>query len=317
MQASLDINREARQQTGFTLLELMLAMVILAMIMTLFGSMFSSTSKAWQSGEDNAQRRRNVRALADFIGSELQGALLPVHDSTAGARANLQFVINPALSKLSSAYRHADAIFWQAPLARETSFGEIAEVGYFVKWDGGLPMLCRFFVNPSTKVGGVLKPNPQFLIYNDAAPDAWLSTEVVESVVQPASEAAGFKGLFAENVIGLWIRSFGLDGQELPREFDSRTGYDCKLPSAAGPVTEKRRLPATVQVSLAQIDSRDAFRLKPVATEVQALAQSVSTRDATQFLASLQTASTGRTDLSALLPGVRIYTTQIKLLNAR
>jgi hypothetical protein len=298
----------------------MVAMVILAMIMTLFGAMFTSTSQAWLNGEANAERRRHVRAIADFIGTELQGALLPVHDTGGagtGPAANLQFVINPPLSTLPAAYRHADAFFWQAPLARETSYGDIAAVGYFVKWENDAPLLCRYFVNPSVKTDGVLQPNPLFQIYQNEAPDRWLSPAVVDAVVQPANELAGFKGLFAENVLGIWVRCYGLDGRELPRDFDSRTGYDCTFASASGPVVEKRRLPATVSLSLAQVDSRHAFRVKEVASALRALSQDSGTRDAAQFLKNLQLAAKDRPDLSALLPSVRIYTTQIQLQNAR
>jgi len=307
----------AATRRAFTLLEMLIAMTILVLIMVLFGSLFTATSKAWMTGEGNAERRRNVRAIADFIGTELQGALLPVSQPATGGQANLQFVINPTSDKLSTDYRNADCIFWQAPLARETSFGEIAEVGYFVKWVDSVPMLCRFFVNPSVKVNGVVGPNPHFLIYQDASPNAWLSTPLVSQVVQPGDIDAGYKGLFADFVLGLWIRSYGLDGNELPREFDSRTGYECTFPGLTGTVTEKRRLPATVQVSLAQIDSRFASRLKDVADEVRALTQRPGTRDAAQFMESLREAASGRPELTKLLPGIRIYTTQVQLQNAR
>lgn len=315
MQALPDTKMHGFNRRGFTLLELMIAMSILVMIMVLFSSMFTGTSKAWLNGEGNAERRRNVRAIADFIGTELQGALLPIAQSTGGAPANLQFLINPPVTDLSADYRNADAIFWQAPLARETSFGEICEVGYFVKWENAVPMLCRFFVNPSVKVKNGLIPNEHFLIYED--PDLWVSSQIVGEVVKPADINAGYKGLFAEYVLGLWIRSFGLDGKELPREFDSRDGYQCTFHSAGGIVTETRRLPATVQVSLAQIDSRYASKLKGVADEIRDLTQDVGTRDAAQFLKSLKAEAAGRSELASLLPGIRIYTTQVQLQNAR
>ena len=300
-------------------MELMIAMTILAVIMTLFSVMFTGTSKAWLNGEGHAERRRNVRAIADFIGAELQGALVPVAQSTGGGSANLQFIINPPVSKLSADYRYADCIFWQAPLARETSFGEIAEVGYFVKWENDVPMLCRFFVNPSVKIDGEQKPNPHFLIYQDTDPDLWMSTEVVSQVVKPADINAGYKGLFAEYVMGLWIRAYGLDGEELPRDYNSRNGYDCEFPvgEEKGRVTEKRRLPAKVQVSLAQIDSRYASRLAQVAGEIKSLTQNGSIRDAAQFLKALEAAAGQRSELKKLLPGIRIYTTQVQLQNAR
>ena len=157
----------------------MVAISVLMILVLLFSGVFSQVSGAWTNGEGNFERRRSVRALADFIGTELQGALLPVEGIATSGRGNLQFIVNPPSAQVPAEYRNADAIFWQAPLATETSQGEIAEIGYFVKWDnsspqGERPVLCRFFVNPSIASGSATTVNPDFLIY-DTNPKAWLS----------------------------------------------------------------------------------------------------------------------------------------------
>ena len=87
-----------------------------------------------------------------------------------------------------------------APVATETSYGELAEVGYFVKWEGARASLRRLFVNPSrpdsASATGV-SPNENFLIYKNPR---WLSDTLVKAVA-PATPPA-FKGLFADNVVG-------------------------------------------------------------------------------------------------------------------
>ncbi|MDD5350583.1 MAG: prepilin-type N-terminal cleavage/methylation domain-containing protein [Chthoniobacteraceae bacterium] len=311
MRASPDINHR-RPRRAFSLLELLISITILAVMLLIFSNIYSHASRAWISGEGNAERRRSARALADFIGAELQEALLPVEGNDPKTHGNLQFIVNP--SQLSNDYGNTDAIFWQSPLATEKTYGDIAEIGYFVKWDQNTPVLCRFFVNPSLMSGGNIVPNPNFLIY-DTDPQKWITTAVVDQIVRPTDKAQGYKGLFAENVLGLWIRCYGLDGKELPRNFDSRTGYDYALPTAAGPVTVKRRLPASVRVSLAQLDWRSAKKLPPAADQVRQIVK--SSVDASDFLAQFQTKANGVPTLAALLPGLRIYSTEVSLRNSR
>jgi uncharacterized protein (TIGR02599 family) len=311
---------------AFTLIELMVSMSVLSMLVLMYGSLFSSASNAWVTGGGNAERRRNARALTDYIGDELKGAMLPVQIVNRASTGNLQLVINPSSGQVSNDYRYSDCIFWQAPLATEATYGDIAEVGYFVKWDDSIPaeprpMLCRFFVNPSTTdTTGAITPNPNFLIF-DPDPTRWLSTSQIESVA-PATKAKGYMGVLGENVVGLWVRSYGLDGQELPRNFDSRTGYTCQLQrydnsGSKQTWSEKRYLPARVQISIAQVDSHYAERLPAAATQLRTLTTSNSIHDATDFLAAFRQQAIGSGPLAGLLPGLRIYSTEVHLSNAQ
>ena len=316
-------------QRGFTLVELLVAVSVFTLLVLMLSTVFDQVSRTWMRGEGQIEQRRNVRALADFIAVELQAAMLPIEGASKVGQSNLQFVINPPAKQVPDEYRHADAFFWQAPLATETSFGEIAEIGYFVKWVAATPdasprpTLCRFFVNPSREnpeEPGVIAGNPAFRIY-DADPGAWLSKRLLDSVA-PARKADGYTGLFGDNVLGLWVRATGLDGKELPRDYDSRTGYDYTHtfhdPSGAiGERTERRYLPATVRISLAQIDSRHAPRLDRVGSSLRALTRSPEIRDAAQFQERCRLLAQASAPWAALLPGLRIYATEVQLINAR
>jgi prepilin-type N-terminal cleavage/methylation domain-containing protein len=324
MPASPAISRSHRR--GFTLVEVLVAMSVLSALVLLYGSIFNGASKAWIAGGGNTERRRNARALTDYIANEMKGALLPVETLSNSGKGNLQFMINPPSGQVPGDYKFADTVFWQAPLATEATFGDIAEVGYFVKWDTSAandprPQLCRFFVNPSsTETSGTIVPNPNYLIF-DQSPTRWLSGSLIDAVA-PATKASGYLGLFGENVIGFWIRSYGLDGQELPRSFDSRTGYDCQFKSTSPSGikqtwTEKRYLPARVQVSIAQVDSHYAPRLGLGASRLRQIVQAPDIHDATEFLAKFRQDATSSAVLAPLLPGVRIYSTEVQLSNAR
>ena len=340
---------------GFTIVELMVSIAILTMLVVMLVGVFNQVSNTWRLGEGNIDRRRSARALTDYIGVELQGAMLPAEGgAVTPGRNNLQFLINPPSSQVPDEYRNADAIFWQAPLATETSYGEIAEIGYFVRWvpprleaqrrglTASRPALCRFFVNPSrvdtdpktgTKTVGA---NPQFLIYSGSNSTDWLRTDLLKQIAPAASPT--YAGLFAENVLGLWIRAYGLgtdatdkaQPQELPRNFyslpktttDTAVGYVYQRPYTdltGKPATKAERyyLPARVQISIVQIDTHHVARLDAVGAKVQAMARLTTVRDAAEFMDQLRKDAKRDGRLAALLPGLRIYTTEVQLQNAR
>jgi prepilin-type N-terminal cleavage/methylation domain-containing protein len=319
MGASPAINQTSR--SGVTLIELLVAISVLSLLMLLYFGLFNQASRAWSAGGDNAERRRNDRALADFIGNELRGALLPVETLSNTGHGDLQFVINPPNTQVPDTLRNGDTIFWQAPLATEATYGDVAEIGYFVRWNTATngdpqPSLCRFFVNPSTTdTSGAVTQNSNYLIY-DPDPKKWLSSTVIDAVA-PATKDTGYLGMLGENVIGLWIRSYGLDGQELPRTFDSRTGYTCTFKTTSQTWTEQRYLPAKVRISIAQLDSHYAPKLRAATTALRPLISDTGTRDADQFLTALEAAAAGNSALAALLPGVHIYSNEIQLANGR
>ena len=329
----------------------MVSVSVLSILVLMFSSLFSSASRAWITGTGNVERRRNVRALTDYIGNELKAAMLPVQtfnvptggNQTTGNQTtgNLQFIVDPPTSQVGEAYQNSDSVFWQAPLATESTYGDIAEIGYFVKWldvdkqqvngtviKDKVPMLCRFFINPSTtdpNGGGGLILNPDYLIFDEQDPNKWLSDALIAKVA-PADTDNGYKGLFCENVVGLWIRCYGLDGQELPRNFDSRKGYQCKMQStdAGGQSadhvqnwTETRYLPAKIVVSIAQVDSRYGPLVSNAATALQSITGNSSIRDAAGFLQAFRQQALTTPVLKPLLPGLRIYSTEVLLTNAQ
>ncbi len=306
---------------AFSLIEMMVAMSLLSVLVVMLTGLFNQVNKAWITGEGGTERRRGARAVTDFLAEELRGAQIPIGGGGTVAQGNLHFIVNPP--DLPADYRHADAIFWQAPIATESSFGDIAAVGYFVKWgttaQGQRPMLCRFFVNPSKGSGTQLARNPDFLVY-DNNPDAWLKNSLIESVVQPDTQAEGYKGLFAENILGLWIECLDRNGKKIAAsgaaKFDSRKGYLADISSEGVTWQEKRYLPISIRVSLAQIDSHYAHRLANPSAQSAVKSLSKSSNSADEFLASLQSEAASSDAVSSLLPGVRIYSTEVQLRNA-
>jgi hypothetical protein len=315
---------------AFTLLEMLVSVSVLSLIVVVLTGMFDQTSRIWSQGESSNARRRSARAVADFIAADLRGAVIPVSARDpippgTPVRGNLQFVVNP--SQISANYRFPHTFFWQAPVASDTSLGDLAEVGYFIRWVGPAgrerPALCRFFVNPSKTVSGGVIANPDYLIYSED-PKAWLSEQLLDKVA-PADQASGYLGLLAEDVLGLWVRCYGLNGNELTN-FDSREGYPYEYTysryadgsASTVDATVKRYLPARVEVSLVQLDSKVANRLLGASGNVaslQALLNDPAILDAAGFVTKVQ----GMSDPLAeqLFPGLRTAQATVYLDNAR
>jgi len=290
--------------------EILVAMAVLAVLVILLGGIVRQVSGAWVSGEARTRNRESGRTVADFIARELQGALLPIDPGTPG----LQWVLNPA--SVPASVKNPDALFWQAPLATRRAYGDLAEIGYFVRWDMATPdrpraKLCRFFVNPAIPdpdQPGESLPNPQFRIHDQ--PEGWLSETILDEAA-PADRANDFRGLFAENVLGLWVRCFDprgevISGSESGGTFDSRAGYTIKG------TKEDRPLPAMVEIGFVVADPRSADLID---TAMQALIVA-QVRQAGTAAAFLQWAS-GDDRMRALRPGLRAHTKTVNLLNAR
>jgi prepilin-type N-terminal cleavage/methylation domain-containing protein len=289
----------ARSTHAFSLLEVLVATTILAVIVSMLGSIMSSVSASWTSAAGRTETGLSARAIADYIQTDLAPALLPVNNSD---QANLQFILNP--SPLPEDYKNGDALFWQSPVANDTTYGDIAEVGYFVKWitdsnNQPKPILCRFFVEPTESgTASVYK------IYQ--SPSNWLNKDSIDEVA-PGTSDKNYAGLFAENVIGIWFRCFDSQGNCYGRAFDSRTA-----PSDA----TKSRLPCSVQVSFVVVDSRSAERLT---ASLQSALMSLNSTVSGEVATKDKTVSPATADasLKSISAGLKAHTTTVSLVNSR
>jgi hypothetical protein len=268
---------------------MMVSMALLLVVVMVLGQMLSQSSNIWNQGEGNKERLQDLRAAVDFIGGELQSALLPVNRTST---QNLEFTMNPPAA---SGVRNKDSIFWQAPIAIDQSSGDIACIGYFIRWvqgtgDNPRPVLCRFYADPTDK--------DNFRIYS--APSQWLN---VIDTVAPGTKDKDYKGLFAENVVGLWINLIDTSGALIG---PSGTSYSSRTTTPAG------RLPAAVDIGLVMLDSQSARRLTPsLQSAITALVNSAP--DAFSFVQNALADSS----LRAVSPSLRAYQTRISLQNAK
>lgn len=284
---------------GFSLLELLVAIAVFALLLVVLVQTLGQSSQLWVAVKRQSEHALNCRAIGDFISEELKRALPPLDRTSTNS---LQFVINPP--SVSTTYRNRDAVFWQAPIASERTGGDIAEVGYFIKWDQSKPgnpraLLCRLFVPPVQN--GV--PNANFAIHKD--PSNWVSDSILQTVA-PADAAGDYNGLFAENVLGLWLKPLDSSGNALPAAFDSRRD---KYVDTDG-VTHY--LPRWIEVSLLTLDAASASRVTP--TMQSAIVALVSAKNNAPECRDAVLQDSALLGISASL---RVYSTRILLENSR
>lgn len=303
-------NTDHLRRGAFTLPELLVSMAILSLLVVMLSQMVNQAATAWARGESNKERMQDARAVVEFMSNELQSALLPVNRST---QTSLQFVINPT-AITAGTFNNRDSVFWQTPQATEQTQGDVAEVGYFVRWDttsvpaNPRPILCRFFVNPDDVTN--------FKIYSD--PAKWLSDQILRDVA-PGTKP-DYKGLFAENVLGLWVTPLDPTGQPITLDatgasitgFDSRKGYKYTDSSGTTQTQAACSLPAAIDLGLVTLDSRSAKRITTdLQTQIQALASTSTSAQA--FVASAQ----ANPAFLPIIQGLRYFQTKVLLQNSK
>lgn len=266
-------NPASRNQRAFTLLEILVATAILALIVVILAALVSEAGRIWAASEAQSQRRSTGRALLQFIARDLEMAtipnLYPTLNSTHSTNANLQFAVSlPSVMPANVLNPHA--AFWQAPVAANRSRGDLATVGYFVRWDTqsqpgtAKAQLCRLAVDPADPA--------LYLVYSnrvDGTPADWFDAATLDAAA-PATAAGEYRGWFADNVIALWLRCLDRQGKPILNTavgttlnggygFDSRQGYENPSNGVKQPAPA---LPASVEIALVTVDARTAKRIQ-------------------------------------------------------
>lgn len=262
---------------GFSILELLVATAILAVLMGLLFAVLNSGTRLWTTGTAKIQAFQEARAAYESMTRKIGQATLNVYwdynTNSSGTpigykrQSELQFISGPASDLLNSAVTNrTHAIFFTAPLGYTTnaSYSQLRSLlnasGFFLEFgsdEGDNPGFVNGKVNERYRwrLKELWQPTENLSIYTN--PINWPSKRS-DGWFANALTAAN-KATLAENIIALAIRP------RLPEKEDS-TGNDLVTSSFVYNSKDSsesntfNQLPPLVQVVMVAIDERSALR---------------------------------------------------------
>ena len=280
------------RKTGFTLVELLIAITILTSVVVLLTSLLSGVSRAWIAGEQQVETFQDGRAILELISREVSQALIS---------QKLQFVQNPTLTGVNQR-ANSSSLFWQAGLTPTTN-GNVCEVGYFLVEDPAQHtfQLKRFFVPPTDATNYQIFANPP----SDSAA-LWVTNFVGNATLNT---------VVSDGVVAFWVRCMDVNGDAIPwvppappLHFNSGAHFQPAVPSPApspnfkytnpSSTAQAHLLPASVELILVTVDSKTMQRSRasipslPVLTGPQDVPSAVITFNQDLVANKVQTART-------------------------
>ncbi len=266
----------SRRAQGFTVLELLVAMTVLALILTLILPLVSGVRRI---ADSNAPTFQEARTAFEAMNRMLSQAVLntywdyddPRHPQRYIRASELHFLLgsDADLTALPRTSPSGSAVFFQAPLGKNTGAspaaprleGLLNSVGFYTTFSEAehLPPYLPGQKTDAWRLWMFLQPSVDFSVY-----DAYNASP------QAASQASWFQNglknpalnhILANNVILLLLRASYSDtaGAPLVRYvYDSRPGPPA--PGLAQPV-EAHQIPPLLHATLVVIDQKTADRL--------------------------------------------------------
>jgi prepilin-type N-terminal cleavage/methylation domain-containing protein len=210
---------------GFTLLEILAAVTIFAIMIGFLAYMVNGVQKAWLKGEQKVEIYQTGRAALELFAREL---------STAVASSRIQFVQSPDIAAKAADYAaNSPSLFWMAP-GKSTSKGNLYEFGYYLtrKDNECRYQLNRFYLTPEHpsyfgldaygQGTGVKKP------YSFANEALWITNLAASTFASPNVSVV------ADGVVAMWIRGLDRAGNPIPWLFNTPTYTSGKIQFSSG-----------------------------------------------------------------------------------
>lgn len=248
---------------GFSILEILVAVTVLALVTVLTFSIINGVSLAWQQQKARISAYEKARIGFEQLGQRLAQATLntywdyddPERPRRYLRQSELHFVMGGA-SSLGIAGAVTDAVFFLAPLGftQDASLHPLVKMltanGYFVRFsqDPARPSFLdeRFPARWRYRLFQTVEPGEALSVYDtDPAATAWY-VKAVEGNSYP----------MIDNVIGLILRARYPVGDEWEESF----AYDSRIGDPSSPWSHQ--LPPSVLVTMVVIDEDSARRLE-------------------------------------------------------
>lgn len=244
------------------MVEILIAVAILALLVILLGSLANGVNRAWSAGERQVETFQDGRAILDLMARELAQAVIS---------PSLQFVQNPTVSGVNQRV-NSSSIFWQAALT-STDSGNLCELGYFLTEDAQHNFqLKRFFVPPTDTTN--------YKIFGNTPSDRaalWATNFVTTPTLNTA---------VSDVVVAFWVRCLDSNGDPIswvsssnttngdagavPLQFNSAAHFQPAIfgqsssfkYTARSSTAQAHLLPRTVEVTIVTVDSKTLQRTR-------------------------------------------------------
>lgn len=328
---------QGEHREGFTLIEMLVAVTITIMILTLLLQILGYTSSQWKRTNDNAKAFEGARAAFDSVTRSLgQASLATEYDyynsnrvarlsitNTAtlstnftpdiyGRYSGLHFISGKALL----ATNLTQSIFFQAPLQFETNQGNLPAsgtmnaVGYYISYGddvAGRPTnVSTTIPTPRTRsrLMQFFQPTEGLDVYRDGSANNWFLTGLATN-----------SHIMAENIVALVVlpklpdeQGEAADFLAPSYEYDSRTTWT----NGSQPI-QMHQLPPVVRVVMVAIDETSALR-DPALGKVASTNSPALFQDPTKLTDDLEALETSLRDARA---NYRIFQTDVPLRSAK
>ncbi len=203
-------------QSGFSLLELIIAMSVLTVILFILASMIDSAGNAWTDSEERVATSQNARTALELVTRELTPATINTCE---------QFVVVPGKSLNAcgapGAVETSQAAFWMAPLGKD---GDLRAVGYYLQRveKRGFYRLKRFYVGPENEDYFPRGFDPENVDDTSILSEETSAARFLDRLDSTAFDDSNPENrkstvsTVADGVIAMWIQCFDLLGNPIP-----------------------------------------------------------------------------------------------------
>ncbi len=325
---------------GFTLVELLVSVAILALILSTLTGAVSMVADTWKTSEERVEAFQSARGALEMITREM---------TPAEVDTKMQFAIVPGSHLEDAGAEHiapnSPAMFWMAPLGLD---GELRCVGYYLyrNEERRIYRLKRYYVGPESPGGYFPDMYAADLREGNWEASRNLRTSPVDAGWFFANvEAKAFDDLdpdnddvavspVAENVVALWVQALDLLGKPVPWLSMARNHPNSELiynsaaffhmattvPFDAGMTTvflaetpqsmKANRVPSAVDITVVTLSDQIMARELTVPQMENVFAGRSGVLDLEASVAKFN-----RDLLEAGIKGARTFSTRVKLLN--
>lgn len=310
---------------AFSLVELMVAVAVLAVMLGILFSVLSSASSLWRGTNDRIEAFQGARAAFDLIGRNLSRATLNTYfdyDNPNDPRrylrqSELKFLAGPAGGALPGTVSSGQAVFFQFPGSYTTNpaaYGGLKDLlntcGYYVSYTTNttIPGHVTNAANPFRfRLMQLLAPAEATSVYHPVAGggNKWFAD--LSHHALPV----------ADNIIALVVRL--QDPAASPADVTDNYQYDSVQGATNDPQpVTANQLPPLAQITLVAIDEPSAKRLENGSTPPAAITAALAGKFQTQTEAAFSEDLAGLKEaLSAAHINFRVFSTSVSLAESK